>query len=530
MSNWSKYSLFGLFLAFFIWSVYSCTYKIAVNRSVVEVEEIESLIGQESYTLNKPDKVKIHDRKGHLYVAEVIVVDHENQELICKGYEFGINRSRIGGTKWSLENITLNFDDIVLIEVNETKGWNLISPMLMTLTTFTGIGAIYCIMNPKSCFGSCPTFYLMNDGEEILQAEGFSSSISRSLEEEDIDPLPNYVDGGSELLLKVKNEAMETHYIKKVEILGVHNPQKLNVYWGESQFLGTNKPSMAIGIDGGSIVELSHLQKIDKREYLSKSDSIHLATRESIVLEFPEQDGQVGSVIVTKRQSLMTTFLFYEAMGQMGSRIGEWIAKYERSDPRVRSAQKTIYDILGGIEVSVWMDNQWVSIGIINEQGPIASESHLLPVERDGSFSRVRLTFTKGLWRIDAVQVASIVSPLDFSIIYPKEVLVNYEASEKDLRLYTSNDLYKVNQPGDSQLLVFELPSGVTPFIRSEGYYVEWMRSEWLKCEDQNMVRTLIFNPNKWLKLMTPDYVKVEDKMDSLFWKSKFNSDDYLDK
>ncbi len=50
----------------------------------------------------------------------------------------------------------------------------------------------YCIANPKACFGSCPTFYLEDEGgrePERPQAEGFSESIARVLEARDIDAL-----------------------------------------------------------------------------------------------------------------------------------------------------------------------------------------------------------------------------------------------------------------------------------------------------------------------------------------------------
>jgi hypothetical protein len=53
----------------------------------------------------------------------------------------------------------------------------------------TAVVSIYCILNPKACFGSCPTFYGWDGEDTTLMAEGFSSSILRSFEKQDIDML-----------------------------------------------------------------------------------------------------------------------------------------------------------------------------------------------------------------------------------------------------------------------------------------------------------------------------------------------------
>ena len=49
---------------------------------------------------------------------------------------------------------------------------------------------VYCIANPKACFGSCPTFYAQDEaGQPMMMAEGFSASVSPTLEDTDLDAL-----------------------------------------------------------------------------------------------------------------------------------------------------------------------------------------------------------------------------------------------------------------------------------------------------------------------------------------------------
>jgi hypothetical protein len=51
----------------------------------------------------------------------------------------------------------------------------------------TGAFAIACLVNPKGCFGSCPTFFVDHESEQKLVGERFSSSISKSLAAMDVD-------------------------------------------------------------------------------------------------------------------------------------------------------------------------------------------------------------------------------------------------------------------------------------------------------------------------------------------------------
>ena len=61
-------------------------------------------------------------------------------------------------------------------------------------------------------------------------------------------------------------------------------------------------------------------------------------------------------------------------------------------------------------------------------------------------------------------------------------------------------------------------------FLESKGYYVEWMRQEWLKEEDPEMVQLMIRNPKEYLKLLAPEYKSREDEMENIFWNSKFRN------
>jgi hypothetical protein len=98
---------------------------------------------------------------------------------------------------------------------------------LATAVTLGGTVALVCLADPK-CFGSCPTIYADSAGTPVLEAEGFSGSISPLLEARDVDRLRSRADANGFVRLEVWNEALETHFINHVELLEVdHAPGEM---------------------------------------------------------------------------------------------------------------------------------------------------------------------------------------------------------------------------------------------------------------------------------------------------------------
>ncbi|MBK9305231.1 MAG: hypothetical protein IPM94_15550 [bacterium] len=57
------------------------------------------------------------------------------------------------------------------------------------MTVVIGVVGFLCALNPKACFGSCPTFYAGGDGDDHLVAEGFSASVTPHAGATDLDAL-----------------------------------------------------------------------------------------------------------------------------------------------------------------------------------------------------------------------------------------------------------------------------------------------------------------------------------------------------
>ncbi len=79
--------------------------------------------------------------------------------------------------------------------------------------------------------------------------------------------------------------------------------------------------------------------------------------------------------------------------------------------------------------------------------------------------------------------------------------------------------------PGDEYTLFYRLPEehdAYELFLESKGYYLEWMREEWLKDENPARAAMMLFNPGAALRSLAPEYKRVEPEMEKYFWRSRY--------
>lgn len=98
------------------------------------------------------------------------------------------------------------------------------SALLGVMTVVTGAVAAACVSSPKSCFGSCPTFYVEGGDEDRPAAEGFSASFARVLEARDVDAVPPVRGPARRFVVTMRNEALETHAVRRVRLLVARRP------------------------------------------------------------------------------------------------------------------------------------------------------------------------------------------------------------------------------------------------------------------------------------------------------------------
>lgn len=478
--------------------------------------------GELSPAAHGSSPLKVHLRSGNLVVLSSWT--ESDSGLTGSGTLYGLDRNPL-----QTGSFTLPLDSIALLETT-THSVSRAGPAITFMGIWTALWTaitVQCVSDPKSCFGSCPTFYPEGGDGNVPAAEGFSASIARALEATDVDALYGAKVTDRRFSVRMTNEALETHAVRRVRLLAAPRPAGGRVFQSvEGGFYpasGVTPPTRCTGAEGDCLAEV---RQFDRLERSSLSDPADLASRETVELEFPATGGRAGLVLAA-RQSLVSTYLFYQTIAYLGRRAGEWLAALERSGPEQARRAMGLAHALGGIEVEVeGQAGAWRVVGSYDEAGPIATDVVVLPMPTSPSGPiHVRLRMARGAWRVNWVGLAGLGDPVSPVTLDPIVVERGGAADTAALRRLRDPDRYLVTYPGDQYRITFALPDSLRDpelFLESRGYYYEWMRREWMAEEDPAMAALVLLDPDRALRRLAPDFKRVESRMERLFWESRY--------
>lgn len=467
------------------------------------------------------EPLKAHLRSGDVLVFRSWV--ETDAALAGQAERYGPDR-RLTETG---RHYSVPFDSMALLEMHVRTGSRPTGVAGMAVwSVVAGAISLACISDPKSCFGSCPTFYVATDTGEALAAEGFSASIARVLEATDLDALHQARSTGGRFTLTMRNEALETHAVRRLHLVGTRRPRDGQVF---SDPKGRFHPArVLVRPSGCSAPEgscLPELQAHDGIERTSLADSLDLAARDTVELDFPPLSGRLGVVLAT-RQSLLSTYLFYQTMGFLGSQAGEALAALERGGAERANAAMGMARVVGVMDLEVWDGAEWTHVGTHREAGPLATNVTVYPLgHRSGGPTRARLIAPKGAWRLDWAAIAALDEPVAPIRVEASGVSRRGVPDTAALRLLRDPARHLVTYPGEVYEISFDLPPADGEwqlFLESEGYYYEWMRSEWLADENPALAALALNNPTRALRMFARDFKRAEPEMERRFWNSRF--------
>ncbi|HTM23261.1 MAG TPA: hypothetical protein VL172_22220, partial [Kofleriaceae bacterium] len=167
---------------------------------------------------------------------------------------------------------------------------------------------------------------------------------------------------------------------------------------------------------------------------------------------------------------------------------------------------------------------RWQTVGELDETGPIASDVQLVRLPPDVDARRLRLRLTRGHWRLGMIALGRLDGPARVTRLVPQQVLTGGRPDPAALAgLRGERPL--ITFPGDAHELVYQLPGAPADtelLLSSRGYYLEWMRQEWLADENPLAAALLLHAPDVALRWLAPRFKAMEPRMESLFWRSRY--------
>ncbi|MFN4762694.1 hypothetical protein ACKGJN_06170 [Gillisia sp. Q332] len=479
--------------------------------------------------------LKAHLKNGDVYILkDTWEVDTILDLVSGTGSSFDFNRK-----KTSEGILSIAIDSVAIFETNKKLG-KTESKRITALAILTGVDVavgVFCVTNPKACYGSCPTFYINEeDNFHFADAEGFSNAIAPSMEYFDIDALNNQKVTGSTFSLTMKNEALESHMVKNLKLLAFPRETGQRVYQSPANDFyvceNIHQLTQAQGTEGD---ETFLLKFPDRQERFSLSDPVNLSSKEEIYLTFENvRDPNDLGLLINFRQTLMTTYFIYSAMGYMGDEVGDIFAKLETSKETQEKLENGIKKELGKIDIQVWdeIKGSWVFQDGFYETGPVAINRQLLPlnISAKDSVLKIKVILNKGLWRIDNFALTNIREKVQPIEIAPHTILNKGQQDPTARDEINAVDDYLISMPGSEYRIDFELPANNQDyelFLYSKGYYLEWMRENWIKDKNLLKLRQMIEDPGRYLFLEAKSYKEYESTMEQQFWDSKIDTKNF---
>lgn len=505
----------GALIALAAWGMIlmGCQQTQSLEHTLTPPSELQSISDEAPF-------LKAHLQSGDVVIFSEWSVEVGPQRIAGTGHRLGFNRDTLESGP-----MRVPVDQVALFETNRPEPSGSVAALGIITGASLALTAV-CAANPKACFGSCPTFYASAGSDTLLQAEGFSSSIAPSLERTDVDALYRTQVQGSTFSLRMTNEALETHMVRQANLLLAPRPPNGRVLRAPDGTFWTTRtlqsPAECTGPEGDC---RSLVAAFDGNERFSQADSTDLATKETITLAFDSiPTGQAG-LVISSRQTLMTTFLLYQTLAYMGTDVGRWLALLERNNDRIRNA--AVKDVLGSIEVWAQTNSdQWTKVGEAGEHGPLATDTHLVPLPAlPPGTTTLQLRLTKGNWRLDRVALADLGARVNPVRVSPAAVHRSGTAAPDARAQLRDTTQFLITLPGDAYTLSYDVPTtdaSYEVFLESQGYYLEWMRDAWLEETDPDRVAAMLFEPDQMMRTLAPAFKAVEPHMEDAFWNSRY--------
>jgi hypothetical protein len=131
------------------------------------------------------------------------------------------------------------------------------------------------------------------------------------------------------------------------------------------------------------------------------------------------------------------------------------------------------------------------------------------------------------MYRVDHAGLVDLCGEVIGERLSPAALMDQEGCSVPGLVNVYERDAHKLcTLPGDVHAVAFERPVGRSRqwqlFLGADGYYLEWMRREWLQHTDADRLRAMLLGRDAEWRALTKEYKAMEEEMDAVFWNSQW--------
>jgi hypothetical protein len=397
--------------------------------------------------------------------------------------------------------------------------------------------AISCLADPKSCFGSCPTIYTADNAGWDFEAELFSYSVSRLMEANDIDLLHHHMPHGGQLTIRVANEALETHYIDRMELVAARHPYGTRVFpTPTGEIIGVKEPTSPVSaVNSAGASALNTIGALDGKGYRSDTALVRRAlsgaTADWLEMSFDAPVGRTSAVLLLRlKNTLLSTVLFYNVvLGSQGAGAIEWTQRMN-TDPAYAALFSTVYREFSGVRIQVRQGDTWKQEAVIADVGPVGWKEVAVRIPVTGSGPmRVRLQFFPDNIEFDYAgcdfsDPADV--PMTMEPVSPREITDQTRSSRPDIvaLLQNPDNTYLCTEPGHAYRITYDVPDpgtmDLTLLLRSRGYYTEWVRGAWVR-EAGTVPAFDLMRIDRSIEVLCDSWLRNRTRMESMFFRTR---------
>jgi hypothetical protein len=215
-----------------------------------------------------------------------------------------------------------------------------------------------------------------------------------------------------------------------------------------------------------------------------------------------------------------------------GKDASEWFFSIDNSPKEREEFNRWLTEIVG---LTIEVENK--EEAKFYDPGPITWKIRAFPLnlnEIDSDTIKIKIKSKIGFWQID---YAGIDYSRDTSFVLreiePYEALTN-SGENITSKLIAKDDKYYININGEEAKILFKARKLTNNykhsfFIRSSGFYYEWVRGEWIRAKEKMRTDEIIAklqDPDKGVESILkedilPRWRKEKDKFKRDFWKGR---------